>query len=330
MKKKVLITGITGMAGSHLVEYILANHPDYEVHGTRRWRADFSNISDEVYEQIVLHECDLKDQSNVINVMQKVRPDKIFHTAAQSFVRSSWDSPHETFVNNTISQMNIFEAVRITKCDPTIQICCSSEEYGMVYPDETPITEENPLRPLSPYATSKVAQDFMGYQYTQSYGLKIIRTRAFNHEGPRRGHAFITSNFALQVARIEAGIREPTLWVGNLKTKRDFTDVRDMVRAYWLATEKCESGEVYNICSGNAIEMQEVLDFYLAASSVPIKVEIDPDRLRPSDVPLLHGDCTKFKKATGWEPEIPIEKTFQDTLDFWRDRVANGVKLQTA
>lgn len=330
VKKTVLITGITGMAGSHLAEYILKHQPEYEVHGTRRWRADLSNITDEVYAKITLHECDLKDQTNVNDIVAKVKPSKIFHTAAQSFVRASWDNPHETFINNTMCQMNVFEAVRAAKIDPVIQICCSSEEYGLVYPHEAPIKESNPLRPLSPYATSKVAQDFMGYQYYQSYGLKIIRTRAFNHEGPRRGHAFITSNFALQVARIEAGHREPVIYVGNLKSQRDFTDVRDMVRAYWLATEKCTPGEVYNICYGKAWYMQEVLDFYLSKSKVKIRVEVDPDRLRPADVPLLLGDNTKFVEATGWKPEIPIEKTFQDTLDFWRERVLHGVKLQNA
>jgi GDP-4-dehydro-6-deoxy-D-mannose reductase len=325
---KVLITGVTGMAGSHLAEYCLKQGA--EVHGTKRWRADMSNILEENYYKINFHECDLRDQSSVTDVIGSVKPDKIFHTAAQSFVKASWQYPHETFYTNIMGQCNIFEAVRQLKLDPVIQICCSSEEYGMVPPEEAPIKETNPLRPLSPYGVSKVAQDLMGWQYFKSYGLRIIRTRAFNHEGPRRGHAFVTSNFALQVARIEAGLVPAVIYVGNLTSKRDYTDVRDMVRAYWLATEKCTPGEVYNICTGKTYPTQFVLDYLLSQSKVPIKVEVDPARLRPSDVQLLLGDSTKFREATGWEPEISIEKTLSDTLDFWRDRVKNGVLLRNS
>jgi GDP-4-dehydro-6-deoxy-D-mannose reductase len=194
----------------------------------------------------------------------------------------------------------------------------------LVHPDETPITEQNPLRPLSPYAVSKVAQDFLGYQYFMSYGLRAVRTRGFNHEGPRRGEVFVMSNFAKQIASIEAGLHEPVMRVGNLDAVRDFTDVRDMVRAYWLAAERGAPGEVYNIASGRGITIREMLDRLLAMSTVEVRVETDPERLRPSDVEVLLGDASKFRAATGWEPVIPLERTLADSLDYWRGRLAAG------
>jgi len=222
---------------------------------------------------------------------------------------------------NIIGQLNIFEAIRHTGINPRIQIAGSSEEYGLVYPNELPIRETNPLRPLSPYAVSKVGQDLLGYQYFMSYKLNIIRTRGFNHTGPRRGEVFAESNFALQIARIEAGLQEPVIRVGNLESKRDYTDVRDMVEGYWLALEKGVPGEVYNICSGQAWSIRQILDMLLGMSTVLVKVEEDPDRLRPSDVPHLVGDSSKFRQVTGWRPKIPIEETLRDLLDYWRMRV---------
>ena len=229
---------------------------------------------------------------------------------------------------NLVGSVNLFEATKQAGCDPVIQIACSSEEYGLVDREQLPITEETPLRPLSPYAVSKVAMDYLGYQYFKSYGMRIIRTRAFNHEGPRRGEAFVTSNFAKQVAEIEAGIRPPIIYVGNLSAERDYTDVRDIVRAYWAAVKYAEPGEVYNICSGKAYRISSLLDMLISMSSIKVTVEIDPNRLRPSDVPVLLGDCSKFRKATGWEPEIPFEKTMADLLDYWRERV--GVQVPSA
>ena len=217
----------------------------------------------------------------------------------------------------------LFEAVRSAGIDPLIQIACSSEEYGMVYPNEVPITEENPLRPLSPYAVSKISQDFMGYQYFMSYGLRVVRTRGFNHTGPRRGEVFVCSNFAKQVASVELGLSDPVIYVGNLDAERDFTDVRDMVRAYWMALEKGEPGEVYNIASGQCWSIQRILDMLVEMSSVSITVQEDPERLRPSDVPILLGDHSKFTKQTGWTPEIPFEKTLEDTLNYWRDQLSS-------
>jgi len=316
---KVLITGITGFVGSHLADYLLSKK-NVTVHGIERWRSKEDNIQ-QIKGKIRLHYCDIRDASSVHGVIRKVRPDRIFHLAAQSFVLSSWMAPAETLTTNIIGELNIFEAVRELGLKPRIHIAGSSEEYGVIYERELPIKETNPLRPLSPYGVSKVGQDLLGYQYHQSYGLHIVRTRAFNHTGPRRGEVFATSNFAKQIAMIEKGIQEPILHVGNLSSRRDFTDVRDVVKAYWLALEKGKSGEVYNICSGKDYSMREMLDLLLKLTEIKPKIKQDPKRMRPSDVMRLLGDNTKFRKLTGWKPEIPFRKTLEDLLNYWRERV---------
>lgn len=315
---RVLITGITGFAGSHLAEYILEHHPGVEIYGIRRWRSRTENV-EHLLDKIKILECNLVDASSVKSLIADVKPGKIFHLAAQSFVPSSWNAPAESLTTNILSQLNIFEALRESKLlDTWVQIACSSEEYGMVHPDEVPITETNPLRPLSPYAVSKVAQDYLAYQYFMSYGIKAVRTRGFNHTGPRRGEVFVCSNFSKQAVEIEKKKRPPVIYVGNIEAKRDFTDVRDMVHAYWLSLEKCEPGEVYNICSGSAVAISDLLSMVIAHTDQKIEVKVDPERLRPSDVPLLLGDYSKFHKATGWKPEIPFDKTLGDIMDFWR------------
>jgi GDP-4-dehydro-6-deoxy-D-mannose reductase len=217
--------------------------------------------------------------------------------------------------------VNLFEAIRDLDLSPRVHIAGSSEEYGLVLPDEVPIREESPLRPLSPYAVSKVAQDLLGYQYWKSYRLHVVRTRGFNHTGPRRGEVFVTSNFSRQIAEIEKGLREPVVRVGNLDSIRDFTDVRDMVRAYWLALERGEPGEVYNVCSGRGYSGHQLLDILLGLSHVKVEIQQDPARMRPSDVMLLIGDASKFRDITGWEPAIPFEVTLKDLLEHWRKRV---------
>ncbi len=317
--KRAFITGISGFVGSHMAELLLAK--GLEVHGLRPFRSATENI-EHITDQLHLHEGDLMDSHSLGRIMKLVQPDYIFHLGAQSFVPFSWASPSATMEVNLVGSVHLFEAVRQAGCDPVIQIACSSEEYGLVDRDQLPITEETPLRPLSPYAVSKVAMDFLGYQYFKSYGLRIIRTRAFNHEGPRRGEAFVTSNFAKQVAEIEAGIRPPVLQVGNLSAERDYTDVRDVVRAYWAAVEYATPGEVYNICTGKAYRISSLVDMLVAMARVKVKIEVDPNRLRPSDVPVLLGDCSKFHAATGWMPLIPFEQTMADLLDYWRERVA--------
>jgi GDP-4-dehydro-6-deoxy-D-mannose reductase len=318
---RALITGITGFAGSHLAELLLAEHPDVKVYGTYRWRSRMDNI-EHLLDKVHLIEADLRDFTAVHTALERSRPDYVFHLAAQSFVPASWSAPGETLTTNVSSQVNLFEAIRTLGLDPVVQIACSSEEYGLVLPHETPIKETNPLRPLSSYAVSKVAQDMLGYQYFQSYGLKAIRTRGFNHTGPRRGQVFVTSNFCSQVAAIELGLQEPVIRVGNLEAIRDFTDVRDTVRAYWLAVTKAKPGEVYNIATGHGIHIREMLDMLLALSTAKVKVEVDPDRLRPSDVEILIGDSSKFRADTGWEPRIPFEQTLGDLLAYWRQTLS--------
>jgi len=315
---RVLITGVTGFVGSHLAEY--CKDLGHEVAGTMRWRSQQENVAD-VRDKVHLYEADLRDATAARRVVQDFRPDRIFHLAAQSFVHASWSAPAETMSTNVMCQVHLLEAVREAAPDTLVQVAGSSEEYGDVHPDEVPIKETNPLRPLSPYAVSKVAQDLLAFQYFRSYGTRAVRTRAFNHEGPRRGEVFVTSSFAKQIALAEVGKAEPYLSVGNLEAQRDFTDVRDVVRAYWLTLEKCELGEVYNIGSGRAWRIQEVADMLIGMAKIPIEIRTDPSRMRPSDVPLLLADTTKFREATGWAPEIPFEQTLQDTLDYWRGKV---------
>ena len=317
---RVLITGITGFAGSHLADYILENHPEVKLYGLIRWRSPMENIL-HIQDKIELHQGDLKDIVSLKKCLAEIKPDRIFHLAAQSYVPFSWKCPSETFSINALGQINLFEAVLSLNLSPRIQVAGTSEEYGLVNPDEIPMKETNPLRPLSPYAVSKVAQDLMAWQYYKSYGLRTVRTRGFNHTGPRRGEVFICSNFAKQIAEIEKGKKEPVIYVGNLEAKRDFTDVRDTVRGYWLCLEKGKDGDVYNVGTGKPYSMQEILDLLLSMSKVKVKTELDPARLRPSDVPVLFSDCTKLKELTGWEPKIPFKQTLQDLLEYWREKV---------
>lgn len=317
---RILITGITGFAGSHLADYVLAQHPDVEVFGIVRWRSRMENIQ-HILDRIHLLEADLKDMVSLKKCLADSKPDRIFHLAAQSFVPTSWACPSETFAINAMGEINLFEAVLSLNMNPRIHIAGSSEEYGMVSPEEVPMTEGNPLRPLSPYAVSKVAQDLLAYQYFMSYGLDTVRTRGFNHTGPRRGEVFICSNFARQISEIEKGQKSPVIHVGNLEAKRDFTDVRDMVKAYWLALEKGESGDVYNIGSGKALTMQSILDMLLDQTGIPVKIEVDPKRLRPSDVPILLADSTKFRRISGWKPVVSFEQTLKDLLQYWREKI---------
>jgi GDP-4-dehydro-6-deoxy-D-mannose reductase len=315
---RLLITGITGFVGSHMAEYALAHGA--EVFGSSRWRSKTENI-DHLRSKITLVESDLRDLSSVRALLETTNPTHVIHLAAQSFVAASWQAPAETLTTNVISQVNLLEAMRGLKMSPRFLVVGSSEEYGLVEERELPIKETNPLRPLSPYAVSKVAQDMMGYQYFKSYGLPIIRSRAFNHEGPRRGDVFVTSNFARQIAEIEAGVRDPIIYVGDLTPRRDYSDVRDVVRGYWMLMEQGEPGEVYNLCSGKSWAIQQVLDFLLDQARVKgIGVQTDPARLRPSDVMVLEGDPTKMEKATGWKVEIPFERTLKDLLAYWRQR----------
>ena len=323
---RVLITGITGFVGSHLAEYILAEHPEVEVFGTKRWRSPKDNIRTAEH-RVTLHDCDLRDLSSLISVLDEVKPEIIFHLAAQSYVATSYRAPADTVETNVTGTLNLLEAVRITRLDPVIHICSSSEVYGQVHERDLPIDEDTPLRPVSPYAVSKVGEDMLGYMYHQAHGLKTLRSRMFTHSGPRRGEVFVDSFFSLQIARIEQGVQDPVLRVGNLDSVRTFCDVRDTVKAYWLLVHECPPGEVYNIGGDTTMTIREMLDLLLRMTDARerIVVQVDPALLRPADVTLQIPDTSKFKAATGWEPEIPYERTLGDMLDHWRQRVRLGL-----
>ena len=320
---RILITGITGFVGSHLTEWALSRGAD--VIGALRWRSNTEHI-EHLRDRLTLIQSELRELSSARDLVERARPDYIVHLAAQSFVGASWQTPAETLMTNAIGQMNLFEAIRQLGSASRFLVIGSSEEYGLVEPDELPIRETNPLRPISPYAVSKVTQDLMGFQYFKSYGLDIVRARAFHHTGPRRSDNFSTSTFARQIAEIEAGLREPVVVAGDLKPVRDFSDVRDIVRGYWDLLERGTAGEVYNLCSGVDWTIERMLTFLISQSSVPgIEIRTDVARLRPSDVPVLRGSYEKIERAVGWRPRIPLEQTLTDLLDYWRQRIRRPV-----
>ncbi|WDP89756.1 MAG: GDP-mannose 4,6-dehydratase [Desulfobacter sp.] len=312
---KVLVTGITGMTGSHLAEYLL-NRPGVEVHGTIRWRDSRRFISG-IEEELVLHNCDLMDAHGVDGVIHKVRPDRIFHLAAETSVDDSWKNPHQTITNNITCQLNLFEAVKRLDLNTRILVTGSSEAYGLVSEDELPVAETQGFKPLSPYGVSKVSQDMLGFQYHKSYGMDIVRVRVFNLTGPRQSTTFALASFARQIALINAGRQDPVLEVGNLEARRDFTDFRDAARAYWMALEYGRAGEVYNIGSGRPRLLKDVLKELIEISNAEVRVVTDPDRMRPSDIPAMVCDNKKFCSVTGWVPRIPFSRTLEDLLEYW-------------
>ena len=316
---KVLITGVTGLAGGHLAELLIQKGHDVsglDVHGSSLLQLG------EIGRKVCFYECDVRDATSVRSLIERIQPDMIFHLAAITFALTSWQYAQETYAVNILGTMNVLEAARHNEAMPLVLITGSSAEYGMVYEHENPVSERAPLRPLSPYGVSKIAQTMLGYQYYMNYGLPVVRTRAFNNVGPRANADSVCSVFAKQIAEIEKKRVRPVIYVGNLDARRDFTDVRDVVRAYWLALEIGQAGEVYNVCSGTSYAIRQVLDLLLEMSSRKgIEVMPDPDRLRPSDVPIQVGDFSKIKQQTGWEPSIPFDKTLRDLLDYWRTQV---------
>jgi GDP-4-dehydro-6-deoxy-D-mannose reductase len=316
---RLLVTGAGGFVGGHLAEFLHSEHPEVEVHGVSlpqgsvAWRAAPGAR---------MVEADLTDPAAARAVVEDVRPDRILHLAGQSSVHLSWLDPGGTLRSNVLGIVHLLDAVRALGLRPPALVVGSAEEYGPVGPDEMPIREETPLRPSSPYAVSKVAQGALALLYGPAGGMRVVLTRTFHHTGPGRGEAFAESSFARQIAEIEAGRREPVLRVGNLEAVRDFADVRDVVRAYWMLLDKGEGGRVYNVCSGRGRRIRELLDVLLAASVARVEVRTDPERLRPSDVPAQVGDPARLRAATGWEPRIPLERSLQDLLDDWRARVA--------
>lgn len=318
---RVLITGITGFVGSHLAELALARGA--EVAGSVRAGSRSDHI-EHVREQLRLVECDLRDAASVHALVADTRPDRIVHLAGQSSVAASWQAPAETFTTNVLGQLHLLEGMRQLGSTARLLVIGSGEEYGLVEPEDLPIRETAPLRPLSPYAVSKVAQDLMGYQYFRSHGLDVVRARAFAHTGPRLAESFATSSFARQVAEIEAGLRPPVVEVGDLKPRRDVTDVRDIVRGYWLLLERGTPGEVYNLCSGVDRSIERVLHLLIDLAAVRgIEVRTDAARFRPGDVPALRGSPDKIAHTLGWRPQIPLEQTLTDLLDYWRRRLAS-------
>jgi GDP-4-dehydro-6-deoxy-D-mannose reductase len=263
----------------------------------------------------------LLDLQALKGLFAATRPDYVFHLAAQAFVPASWADPWSTLENNMRGQLNVLLAAIALGTEPRVLVVGSADEYGIVGAGELPIKETNPLRPNSPYAVSKVAQDMLGYQYYASHKLPVVRVRPFNHIGPGQSPAFVASDFAKQIAEAETGLREPVMQVGNLDARRDFSDVRDIVRAYYLAISQGEAGEVYNLGAERSYSIREVLKALLDLSTTPIKVEQDPTRLRPSDVPEIVSDCDKFRSLTGWQAEIPLEQSLSDILDWWRAQV---------
>ncbi len=315
---RILITGVSGFAGSHLADDLLSPPtPAGEV-----WGCDRSGARKPFHPPALkMLAADLLDPAAARHVVATVQPDRIYHLVGQAHVGESWANPWATLETNLRAQLNLFEAVLAAKLEPHILVLGSMEEYGRVSADELPIKETHPLRPDSPYGVSKVGQDMLGLQYHLSRNLPIVRVRPFNHIGPRQAHKFVAPAFASQIAAIEAGRQAPVLNVGNLNARRDFTDVRDMVRAYVLALEHGEPGEVYNIGSGRSHSVRELLEALLSCSDAPIQVETNTALLRPSDVPDVVCDSTRLRTRTGWAPRIPFEHSLRDLLDYERQRV---------
>ena len=312
---KALITGISGFAGPHLTEFLIKK--GYEVFGTFFNKSTFSNLND-FMNKIKVYKCDIRNYNVLKNVIEDVKPDEIYHLAAISFVPTSLKDPKLTFDTNLYGTLNLYQAIIYLKMNPKILFVGSADEYGIVNENDLPIKEECPLNPMNPYSISKASADFLSFFYFRNYSLNIIRVRPFNHIGPRQSPEFVSSDFAKQIAEIEKGLKEPIIKVGNLEAKRDFTDVRDIVRGYWLVLNKGEPGEVYNICSERTIQIKGLVNRLLKLSLRKIEIIKDPERMRPSDNPILQGDSSKFRKRSGWKPEIPLDKTLKDTLEYWR------------
>jgi len=324
---KCFITGFTGMVGSHLADFILEN-TDWDIHGFCRWNDDLSNIrhlSDKINksDRVFLSYGDLNDYSSVITSIRACDPDYIFHLAAQSYPKTSFNAPLETLQTNIIGTAHVLEAARMLEIKGPIHVCASSEVFGRVPKDKLPIDEDCSFHPASPYAISKVGTDLLGRYYAEAYNLCVMTTRMFTHTGPRRGDVFAESTFAKQIAMIEEGIQDPVVKVGNLDSLRTWSDVRDAVRAYYmLVTVNPVSGEYYNIGGNFSCSVGDMLNYLLSLSTVDdIRVEVEGERLRPIDADLQVPCTQKFENHTGWKPEITFEKTMNDLLNYWRERV---------
>lgn len=311
--KKSLIIGAAGFVGAYLINELHENGID--VYATKLPHEKLENPYAKVYD------LDIMDKEAVVALLFEIRPDHIFHLAAQSSVGLAWKNPGLTVDVNIKGSLNVMDAVRELFYKPRLLMIGSGEEYGHIRPGETPITEDNLLRPGNIYAATKACQNMIGSIYSKAYDMELILVRAFNHIGPGQAPMFVVSDFCKQVAEIEKAEREPVMKVGNLTARRDFTDVRDVVRAYVKLVQAGQPGETYNVGSGNARTIQEILDLIISQSNVKIQVEIDPNKLRPVDVPIIEADISKLSALTGWKPQIPLEQTIRETLDYWRMRV---------
>lgn len=336
---KAMITGITGMVGSHLADFLLAG-TDWEVYGVCRWRSPLDNVNHLLdrankKDRIFFEYADINDEVSLVKAVHKIKPDYIFHLAAQSYPQTSFAAPLDTLNTNILGTCRLLEAIRLAMLEddgykPIIHVCASSEVFGKIPAEKKPDTgihEDCPFHPASPYAVSKVGTDLLGRYYAEAYNMKVMTTRMFTHTGPRRGDVFHESTFAKQIAMIEAGLIEPKVMVGNLNSLRTYADVRDAVRAYYmLVTINPIAGEYYNIGGSYTCEVGDTLNTLISYSTAKDKIEIivDPERLRPIDADLQIPDFRKFKNHTGWEPEISFEQTMHDLLDYWRKRVAKG------
>lgn len=309
--KRILIIGAAGFVGNHLIDYILSEKKDWRITATKMPK----EIINKDIETIDLN---ILEYEQITDVLNRVRPDYIFHLAAQSSVALSWKNPQLTIDINIKGAVNVLDAIRSLDYKPRLLMIGSGEEYGHVRPEEVPIIEDNNTRPGNIYAATKAAQNMISKIYADGYKMDIMSTRSFNHTGPNQAPMFVVADFCKQVADIEKGSQEPVINVGNLSARRDFTDVRDVVRAYCLLMEKGRSGETYNVGSGHALEIRQILDTIVSMSDREIAVNVDPKKLRPVDVPIIEADITKIKNDTGWEPQISIEQTIRETLDYYR------------
>jgi GDP-mannose 4,6-dehydratase len=330
----VLITGVLGMVGSHMLDFLLEN-TDTKIYGFCRWNEPMDNIEHLVdrinkKDRIELIYGDLNDYASIQNAIEKSKPKYVFHLAAQSYPQTSFDAPIETLQTNILGTTNLLEAIRKSDYkDCLIHVCASSEIFGRVPKEKLPIDEECSIHPASPYAISKVGTDLIGRYYAEAYHMKIMTTRMFTHTGPRRGDVFHESTFAKQIAMIEAGLQDPKILVGNLDSLRTYADVRDAVKAYWmLLTINPIGGEYYNIGGEYTCSVKDTLEYLISKSTVKnIEVTLDMERFRPIDANLQIPNTTKFRNHTGWKPEIEYTKTMDDLLNYWRDRIKNGRKF---
>lgn len=313
---RALITGIAGFVGAHLAEAIQAE-TDWEVWGVVIGSVERASVISGAR----ILTADLREPEQARVLVEAAQPDWVFHLAAQAYVPQSWADPWDTYQTNIRSQLNLLDSLGRSGFTARVLVVSSNEVYGYARVEDLPLAENAPLRPNSPYAVSKLAQDFMGLQYFLDRKTPVIRVRPFNHIGPRQNERFVAPSFAKQIVEIERGRREPVLRLGNMTAQRDFTDVRDMVRAYILAIQKGEPGDVYNIGSGRARSVREMLDIMLSNTPVKIAEETDPAKFRPSDTPISYADPSKFKRQTGWEPRLTFEQTCVDILNDWRVRI---------